>query len=708
MKRFVSVCLTLLLTGLFALPIAQVAAQVVKVKREAMSPNRRSSGNPNYTAPAGPYYISTGLRVVGKGMKVYLSADTTGSGATAITSFAWSFDGRPAGSTAAFDSTNKKATSFTADTTGFYYVAVQVNGAVTSRDTIFASTYIGSSATFPGCGGCHAGNYTQWKSTGHALIFTEGVNGELEVNSSGYGTYAAACIKCHTTGWEPTANNGNFGNVANQTGWDTTWYKPYGAPGASYFIPYKDSVVIKQMASSYSSLVPLGSIGCESCHGPGKDHNGDKTKTAKSLDAGVCQQCHDAPKKHRLGSYWAASKHGIFAEGPSAGRTSCFPCHSGTAFVKWLANKTTPGYDTSTVGGQPTPRSDANRNISCASCHDPHTLEFRTLSLDSLRNGYKPPAGIGGKGLLCMNCHNARYSSKVRVTSTAPYYGFVDRYGPHENGQADVYFGSNGYQYGDNSLTGQMTHAGLSDACVTCHMASRVVGTSIHSNHGLNMSDTTNGFQPWAVCKTCHGANINSFNDVKAFSDYDQDGTIEGAQDEIVGLLDRLKAKLPIDSLTGEPITRTKDSLKVKNRPDLVQNLWNYHYVNNDKSKGVHNMKYAVALLQKALGIYPTDVKAIDSKIPTQYVLNQNYPNPFNPTTTISFSVPQKEYVRIEVYDILGKLIKTIVDKEVGAGNYSVVWEGNDQAGAKVASGMYLYRIQAGSFSSVKKMLMLK
>jgi hypothetical protein len=307
-----------------------------------------------------------------------------------------------------------------------------------------------------------------------------------------------------------------------------------------------------------------------------------------------------------------------------------------------------------------------------------------------------------------MNCHNARYSVKVRVTTKGPYYGFVDRFGPHENGQADLYFGTNGYQYGDNALTGQMTHAGLQDACVTCHMPTRVNGSSIHSNHGLSMSDTTGGFEPWAVCRTCHGANINSFKDVKAFSDYDQDGVIEGAQDEIQGLLDRLKTKLPIDALTGEPITMLKDSLTIKNRPDLVQGLWNYHFVNNDKSLGVHNMKYAVALLQKALGIYPTDVKTTDNKIPTQYALNQNYPNPFNPTTTISFSMPQRENVRVEVYDILGKLVRTIVDKEVAAGNYSVVWEGNDQGGAKVASGMYFYRIQAGSFSSVKKMLMLK
>jgi flagellar hook assembly protein FlgD len=86
----------------------------------------------------------------------------------------------------------------------------------------------------------------------------------------------------------------------------------------------------------------------------------------------------------------------------------------------------------------------------------------------------------------------------------------------------------------------------------------------------------------------------------------------------------------------------------------------------------------------------------------------QNYPNPFNPSTTIEFAVPQRETVRLDVFDILGRQVSTLVNAEMSAGTWRVVWNGKDANGSPVATGMYIYRIQAGSFSMVKKMLMIK
>jgi hypothetical protein len=102
MKRMATVLLLLVAVGMMI--TSDVLAQVVKVKVEAMTPGRRSTGEPNYTAPAGPYYVSTGLPTVGKRMKVFLSADTTGSGTSTATSFAWTFTSLPAGSAAVFSS----------------------------------------------------------------------------------------------------------------------------------------------------------------------------------------------------------------------------------------------------------------------------------------------------------------------------------------------------------------------------------------------------------------------------------------------------------------------------------------------------------------------------------------------------------------------------------------------------------------------------
>ena len=100
---------------------------------------------------------------------------------------------------------------------------------------------------------------------------------------------------------------------------------------------------------------------------------------------------------------------------------------------------------------------------------------------------------------------------------------------------------------------------------------------------------------------------------------------------------------------------------------------------------------------------HTVDVKNENTGIPTKYVLSQNYPNPFNPSTTIRFSTPESQVVSLIVYDILGKQIKTLIDDNVPAGSYKVTWDAS-----KLASGVYIYRIQAGSFVQSKKMILSK
>jgi hypothetical protein len=331
-----------------------------------------------------------------------------------------------------------------------------------------------------------------------------------------------------------------------------------------------------------------------------------------------------------------------------------------------------------------------------------------TLKGDSLRNGYIIPASQRIKtGNLCGNCHFARYRTQDRVKpNSPPYYGFVDRYGPHGSPQADMYYGTSGYQYGDESITGLMTHAGLEGGCATCHMQERMRSNNMLANHSFSMTDTTFGFRPVTVCITCHGE-IEEFNDIRAFYDYDRNGMIEGVETEIAGMLNALKARLPLDPLTGEPVTRTKDSLLVKNNFNAIAGIWNYYIVKNDASMGMHNTKYAVALLYKSLGWTPLYVKELPGT-PTEFALNQNYPNPFNPSTSIRFSVPKEGRVKIEVYDVTGSLVKTVLDEAVRVGNKEVVWDGTNSSGSKVASGMYLYRLQSDDFVAVKKMIMLK
>ena len=88
--------------------------------------------------------------------------------------------------------------------------------------------------------------------------------------------------------------------------------------------------------------------------------------------------------------------------------------------------------------------------------------------------------------------------------------------------------------------------------------------------------------------------------------------------------------------------------------------------------------------------------------------LEQNYPNPFNPWTTIEFEMPMEENVTIKIYDINGRLIKTLLDEKKPLGIHSVIWDGKNNSGNNVATGTYFYQIQMGNLLESKKMILLK
>ncbi|MEW6654809.1 MAG: FlgD immunoglobulin-like domain containing protein, partial [Bacteroidota bacterium] len=95
-------------------------------------------------------------------------------------------------------------------------------------------------------------------------------------------------------------------------------------------------------------------------------------------------------------------------------------------------------------------------------------------------------------------------------------------------------------------------------------------------------------------------------------------------------------------------------------------------------------------------------------EIPSEFALSQNYPNPFNPTTSIKFQLAQDAKVNLVVYDMLGQRVRTLVDGIQEAGFYTVRWDGSNDFGSKVSSGIYIYRLQAGSFVSTLKMNLMK
>jgi hypothetical protein len=93
---------------------------------------------------------------------------------------------------------------------------------------------------------------------------------------------------------------------------------------------------------------------------------------------------------------------------------------------------------------------------------------------------------------------------------------------------------------------------------------------------------------------------------------------------------------------------------------------------------------------------------------PSEFTLYQNYPNPFNPTTKIEFTLSKSGFVTLQIYDILGRKVRTLVLEELSSGYKSVIWDGKNDDGKDVASGIYFYRLKIGDFSESKKMLLLK
>ncbi len=104
----------------------------------------------------------------------------------------------------------------------------------------------------------------------------------------------------------------------------------------------------------------------------------------------------------------------------------------------------------------------------------------------------------------------------------------------------------------------------------------------------------------------------------------------------------------------------------------------------------------------------PLTEVAEKSQQPLSYKLIQNYPNPFNPTTTIMYEIPNTEKVTLEIYDILGRRVTTLVNNVQKQGRYHVLWNGRNSFGQTVSSGVYFYRLLSGNFINVKKMIMLK
>jgi hypothetical protein len=337
------------------------------------------------------------------------------------------------------------------------------------------------------------------------------------------------------------------------------------------------------------ALKNVSNIQCENCHGPGSQHatTGSKAAISVTSSAGACAQCHDAMNHHFRSGEWNNSTHAIATRDASgAGHEGCVGCHTGNGFVAKMKGAAA-NTEYSAIG--------------CQTCHEPHgqtapgenghlvrnLQPVKLMSGDSVENA--------GNGAICMNCHQSRQNAAVYAATT----GGSARFGPHHSPQADMLAGANGFTY-NKEIPSSAHRAVVKDTCVGCHMQ-EVPETDPALSHvgGHTFKISAEGAEGTkqelvGSCQTCHGEGITTFN--FALLDYDEDGEIEGAQTEVRHLLDRLSMLLP-------PFGTTKSALTIDatwTQPQL-EAAYNWQFVNNDGSFGVHNMAYAVGLLKASI-----------------------------------------------------------------------------------------------------------
>lgn len=177
-----------------------------------------------------------------------------------------------------------------------------------------------------------------------------------------------------------------------------------------------------------------------------------------------------------------------------------------------------------------------------------------------------------------------------------------------------------------------------------------------------------------------------------------------------------VNAGTPEEQVITLPAGGNYDEATLQQLEDMGLNVQMLQGDFGDTDTAAHNI-----VLQKVVEIRTDDANSTDSEsddldasakvvseLPDEFELAQNYPNPFNPTTTISFSIPTSQKVSLEIINVRGQIVKTLLDQQMSAGTHAIEWDATNESGSKVASGIYLYKLTTANDVAVKKMTLMK
>jgi hypothetical protein len=542
------------------------------------------------------------------------------------------------------------------------------------------------------CQMCHPAEKADWLAGRHSNTQRD-VAGELAANWIGqrpdsviHGSSAENCVSCH-------------GPVAVATGTGMTEVQVMG-----HFFTTTGGVYTDSTTTADSANWPH--VGCVSCHNVPSGHPATmptmsqfNSSTAQydsmATSSMLCGQCHGTLRfpdtDHRIFDAWKLSRHGHRGQEDLAGELAanwagqtpdsvitgsaaenCIACHAPTAVPQ---KSTITEVDVlkrffTTTGGAFTAATTSADTIhwpdmACNGCHNPHNPG----SLSYYNSTAKTYQVMASSDSLCGQCHGS-----LRFPET-------------DHRSFDLEQGT-----GAIGVPDKVTMPGAK--CVDCHMGkSDVDGTNslmFKGHRWTPIVEEPDGSR-FASCTGCHQA-----------MSADSAGSQIAKWQEEFQALDSVAAALLVKA---DSIANAKhDSTKIRLVAEARHNL---DMAELDESGGFHNHLYGVALLKDATarasvvtGIKPPQ---LNTELPARFAVFQNYPNPFNPSTKIRYELPKQAKVSLKVYNLLGQEVMSLVNTEQSAGRYEV--ELNAQG---LASGMYLYRIQAGDFVQTRKLLLLR
>ena len=464
-----------------------------------------------------------GLRMAPVGVPVWLQGNgplfPIGSPPAAQTSWSWSLDasGVP-GSAASLAEPSSQFPHFTPDVAGTYLVKESV---ANLSMLVYAGTWQGemTDASESDCVLCHDGKiapdvFTPWKKTKHYTAMQRAIDG-----AEGQG-FTAPCLRCHSVGYDPSAANNGFDDVASASGWT---------------VPAVDQPGNWATLEAVPKLGQLAGIQCESCHGPQAGTSAGPHANAANLDirarikwsGDLCVTCHQESPTYYQGAQWSTSAHAdrtlsvsaATVESLGTGAADCGRCHAAQGFAAY-ARQLSAGYagPLTTDGqapapGNPSPNAATTAWMTglglaaatvepqtCAACHDPHDAtnpsQLRLYdAVASLPNGMTGVSGMG-TGVTCAACHGTASGEHSDFVAAPTSYA-----APHAATQTDVVFGFNAY------FTARLTpsaHLGVENTCAGCHYAAVTASQAAAkqtSNHSFAVDST--------VCATCHSSNVD-------------------------------------------------------------------------------------------------------------------------------------------------------------------------------------------------------